>query len=559
MDMKIDSDDFVFLPLGGSGEIGMNANLYHYKGRWLMVDLGISFPDESMPGVDVVLPDLRFIEAHKDKLEAIILTHAHEDHFGAVPYLWKRLGVPVYGTAFTLALLHRKLAESRLDYKIPLHELDFNITYDFGPLSVELVQLTHSVPDPAALVLRSDKGTVLHTGDWKFDETPMLGEDTDRERLRQIGDEGVMALIGDSTNAMVDGYTPSEAVALQGLTDVIAEAEGLVAVTCFASNVARLGSIMTAAAANNRSICVVGRALNRTIGAARDTGYLADMPDFVSESEASLIPRNHMVVICTGSQGETRAAMAKIAAGTHESVELQPGDTVIYSSRQIPGNEPAITKVQDMLVRRGIHLITDEDRPVHVSGHPARDELVEMYGLVRPQIAIPVHGTARHLMAHAELAYNCQVKQTLIPDNGAAIRLKSGTADIIGYAPVGALTPEGGEVVDLQSDHLRSRRRMLWNGTVTATVVLSAAGELLMAPQVSQIGLCPENQSADFIADAGLAVEDIICQQAAPGDNDDVIEEMERRTVRQMAKGKFKLRPTVHVHVMRTDITGVSA
>ena len=559
MDMKIDSDDFVFLPLGGSGEIGMNANLYHYKGRWLMVDLGISFPDESMPGVDVVLPDLRFIEARKDKLEAIILTHAHEDHFGAVPYLWKRLGVPVYGTAFTLALLHRKLAESRLDYKIPLHELDFNITYDFGPLSVELVQLTHSVPDPAALVLRSDKGTVLHTGDWKFDETPMLGKDTDRKRLRQIGDEGVMALIGDSTNAMVDGYTPSEAVALQGLTDVIAEAEGLVAVTCFASNVARLGSIMAAAGANNRSICVVGRALNRTIGAARDTGYLADIPDFVSESEASLIPRNHMVVICTGSQGETRAAMAKIAAGTHESVELQPGDTVIYSSRQIPGNEPAITKVQDMLVRRGIHLITDEDRPVHVSGHPARDELVEMYGLVRPQIAIPVHGTARHLMAHAELANNCQVKQTLIPDNGAAIRLKSGTANIIGYAPVGLLTPEGGEVVDLQSDHLRSRRRMLWNGTVTATVVLSAAGELLMAPQVSQTGLCPDDQSDDFIADAGLAVEDVICQQAAPGDNDEVIEEMVRRTVRQMAKGKFKLRPTVHVHVMRTDITGVTA
>jgi ribonuclease J len=251
--------------------------------------------------------------------------------------------------------------------------------------------------------------------------------------------------------------------------------------------------------------------------------------------------------------------MAKIAAGTHESVELQPGDTVIYSSRQIPGNEPAITKVQDMLVRRGIHLITDEDRPVHVSGHPARDELVEMYGLVRPQIAIPVHGTARHLMAHAELANNCQVKQTLIPDNGAAIRLKSGTANIIGYAPVGLLTPEGGEVVDLQSDHLRSRRRMLWNGTVTATVVLSAAGELLMAPQVSQTGLCPDHQSADFIADAGLAVEGVICQQAGSGDDDEVIEEMVRRTVRQMAKGKFKLRPTVHVHVMRTDITGVSA
>ena len=559
MDTKISPDDFVFLPLGGSGEIGMNANLYHYKGRWLMVDLGISFPDESMPGVDVVLPDLQFIESRKDKLEAIILTHAHEDHFGAIQYLWKRLSVPVYGTAFTLALLRRKLAESRLDYKIPLHELDFNITYDFGPISVELVQLTHSVPDPAALVLRSDEGVILHTGDWKFDENPMLGEDTDRERLRQIGEEGVMALIGDSTNAMVDGYTPSEAVARQGLTDVIAESKGLVAVTCFASNVARLESIIAAAVANNRSVCVVGRALNRTIGAARDTGYLADIPDFVSELEVNLIPRNHTVVICTGSQGEPRAAMAKIAAGVHETIELQSGDTVIYSSRQIPGNEPAITRVQDMLVRRGINLITDDDRPVHVSGHPARDELIEMYGLVKPQIAIPVHGTARHLMAHAELANNCQVKQTLMPNNGSAIRLKAGTADIIGHAPVGLLTPEGGEVVDLQSDHLRSRRRMLWNGTVTATIVLSAAGHLLMAPQVSQAGLCPEDQSADFVADAGLAIEDVFCEQVNSGDNDEVIEQLVRRTVRQMAKSQFKLRPTVHVHVMRTDILGALA
>ena len=559
MDMKIDTDDFVFLPLGGSGEIGMNANLYHYKGRWVMVDLGISFPDESMPGVDVVLPDLRFIEARKDKLEGIILTHAHEDHFGAVPYLWKRLGVPVYGTSFTLALLRRKLAESRLDYQIPLHELDFNVNYDFGPLSVELVQLTHSVPDPAALVLLSDKGTILHTGDWKFDKTPVLGEDTDRERLRQIGDEGVMALIGDSTNAMVDGHTLSEVVAMQGLTDVIAEAEGLVAVTCFASNVARLESIIAAAVANSRSVCVVGRALNRTIGAARDSGYLSNIPDFVTESEVSLIPRNHMVVICTGSQGETRAAMAKIAAGVHETVELEPGDTVIYSSRQIPGNEPAITKVQDMLVRRGIQLITDEDRLVHVSGHPARDDLVEMYSLVRPQIAIPVHGTARHLMAHAELANGCQVKQTLIPDNGSAIRLKSGAADIIGHAPVGLLTHEGGQVVELQSDHLRSRRRMLWNGTVTATVVLSAVGELLMAPQISQTGLCPDGQSADFISDVALAIEDAISEQVGPSYDDEAIEQMVRRTVRQMAKGQFKLRPTVHIHVMRTDVTGVSA
>ena len=558
--MTIHENELVFVPLGGSGEIGMNANLYHFKDSWLMVDLGISFPDESLPGVDVILPDLTFIEARKNKLEAIILTHAHEDHFGAIPYLWERLKVPVYGTAFTLALLRRKLSEARIDVSIPLHELKYNTDYQFGPFSLELVSLTHSIPDPAALVLRTDAGNILHTGDWKFDETPTLGNDTDRARLKEIGDEGIMALVGDSTNAMVEGRTPSEAVAQKGLTEAIAEAKHAVAVTLFASNVARIKSIIAAAQANGRSVCVAGRALTRTISAAKEVGYLKDIPDFVPETEANLIPRENLVIICTGSQGETRAAMARIANGTHETLSLVPGDTVIYSSRQIPGNEPAIARIQDMIVRRGIHLITDDDKPVHVSGHPARDELIEMYSLVRPKIAVPVHGTARHLLAHAKLAEGCQVSQTLIPNNGDIITFTDGEADITGNAPVGALTHEGGEIVDIQSDFLRSRRRMLWNGTITASVVLTASGELVLAPQVSQSGICGADQADGLLADASLRIEDAIDNLSDTAVlADDAVQQAVISAVRSLVRTRFRLRPTVHVHIMRSDDKELSA
>ncbi|MGB0397946.1 MAG: ribonuclease J [Candidatus Puniceispirillaceae bacterium] len=550
----IQKNDLIFLPLGGSGEIGMNANLYHYQGRWLMIDLGISFPDDTMPGVDVVLPDLRFIEERSDKLEAIILTHAHEDHFGAIPYLWERLQVPVYGTAFTLALLRRKLSEARLDVHIPMHEIDYNIDYSFGPFSVELVSMTHSIPDPAALILRTPEGVILHTGDWKFDPTPMLGDDADKARLRKLGDEGVMALIGDSTNAMVAGHTPSEAVACAGLTEEIAKAEHMVAVTCFASNVARIESIITAARANNRSVCIAGRALNRTISAAKEVGYLQDIPDFVPESEVSLIPRENLVVICTGSQGESRAAMARIAQGMHEQISLNTGDTVIFSSRQIPGNEQAIGRVHDALLRQKVHLITDEDANVHVSGHPSRDELTEMYSLVRPAIAIPVHGTARHLMAHAELATNCQVSQTLIPKNGDMVKFTAGRAELCGQAHTGLLTHEGGEIVDMESEFLRSRRRMLWNGTVTISVVLSASGDLIMAPQISQSGLCSDQQADEFIADASLAVEEALIQNyEQPDAHGRTAEQIVTSTVRSLAKQRFRLRPTVHAHILQAS------
>ena len=557
--MPFSQSDLVFIPLGGSGEIGMNANLYHHHDRWLMVDLGISFADESLLGVDVVLPDISYIEARKDKLEGLLLTHAHEDHYGAIPYLWERLQVPVYGTAFTLALLRRKLAESRVDFDIEMHELDYNQPYEFGPFSVELLALNHSIPDPAAVILRTSEGTILHTGDWKFDDQPQIGQNTDAKKLAEIGDEGVLALVGDSTNAMVEGRTPSEQTAHEGLVQAIARAEGRVAVTCFASNVARIDSIVRAAHANQRSVAVVGRALQRTIDAAREVSYLRDLPDFVKESDVGLIPRDNIVIICTGSQGEPRAAMARIASGAHEMVDLDPGDTVIYSSRQIPGNEPAISKIQDMLLRRSIHVVTDDDAPVHVSGHPARDEMAEMYGLVKPKIVVPVHGTARHLLAHAELAKSCQVSQTLIPDNGVIIHFANGKAEQIGTVTTGALTHEGGEVVDIQSEQLRARRRMLWNGSVSVSVLVAADGELLVAPSIVQSGVIDDDRIDDFIATAALRIEDKLSEMKPKSATDANISQIIKAQVRSVSKNMVKRRPNVEVHIMRASRGDLSA
>jgi len=560
------NSDLLFVPLGGSGEIGMNANLYHYDGSWLMVDLGISFPDDSMPGIDVVLPDLSFIEQRRDSLAGLVLTHGHEDHLGAIPYMWSQLGCPVYGSAFTLALLRRKLAENGRQMDIPLIEVGPGMVSEIGPFSVEMVGLTHSIPDPTALAIRCDAGTVLHTGDWKFDPAPGLGDETDTARLAQIGDEGVLAMVGDSTNAMVEGRTGSEAEAEAGLREVIAAATSRVAVTCFSSNVARIQSIIRAAQANDRSVAVVGRALKRAISAAQEVGYLRDLPDFVPEEDIDLLPRNNIVIICTGTQGEPRAAMAKIAAGAHESVKLEKGDTVVYSSRQIPGNEPAIARVQDALIRRRINLITDEDAPVHVSGHPSRDEMVEMYGLVKPQIAIPVHGTARHLVAHAELAEACPVRQTLLPDNRTVIRLAGAggesKASIIDNVKTGALTHEKGKILEIQSDMMRARRRMLWNGVVTASLVMNRDGGLCAVPAVSQTGISDDSAATDYVATASLAIEDALAGMGRAARRDDAnVEEIAGQALRRVARSMFGLRPVAHVHIMRVsedDLRGVA-
>jgi len=400
-DARYRSDHLLFVPLGGSGEIGMNLNLFGYAGKWLMVDLGVTFGGEEHAGVDIIMPDPSFIVERRKDLVALVLTHAHEDHLGAVPYLWPRLECPIYATGFAASVLRRKLDDVGLTRRVTIHEYEPGQRLRLPPFEVEPIYITHSIPEPMALAIRTPAGTVLHTGDWKFDSHPVLGPASDEDRLRAVGGEGVLALVGDSTNALVPGESGSEEDVYRNLVTAIGECEQRVAVACFASNVGRLQSIARAAAKNDRHVGLVGRSLWRMTECARENGYLRDTPPFVDETEAGYIPREKLVIICTGSQGEPRAALSRIAADQHPHIVLEAGDTVIFSSRTIPGNERAILNVQNGLAKLGVRIVTAEDRPagkggpIHVSGHPARDELARMYQNVRPRIAIPVHGEAR--------------------------------------------------------------------------------------------------------------------------------------------------------------------
>ena len=558
-DMNWSDEDVLFVPLGGSGEIGMNANLYHANGEWLMVDLGISFPDETMPGIDVVLPDLSFIESRKDALKGLVVTHGHEDHLGAIPYLWEKLGCPIYATPFTMALIRGKLRDNLPHAKVELISLPFNEIVKIGGFDIEMISLTHSIPDPAGLVLRAEGKTIFHTGDWKFDRDPLLGPVSDLDAIKALGKSGVDVMVGDSTNAMIDGRTGSEAEVREELIKQIKAAEGRVAVTCFASNVARVNTLVHAAVAAGRSPMLVGRALHRVTEAARSCGYLKDWPDLVAEDEFNLIPRENILLICTGSQGEPRSAMSRIAAGSHHLIDLDKGDTVMYSSSQIPGNEPAITKVQDNLIRRGIKVITDDDAYIHVSGHPGREEMAEMYQMVRPKLAIPVHGTARHLKAHAALARECQVAGTIIPNNGDIINLSHDEGRTIGVAETGLQTMEGGQVISINGDTMRDRRRLLWNGSVSVSVVLSLRGELCIAPTISQNGLAEGERLSDYLAEASLRVEDAVLRLNNDAVMDDSrVQDAVGREVRGLAKSMFQRRPMVQVHILRVDALAIS-
>jgi ribonuclease J len=552
--MNWNKKDLLFAPLGGSGEIGMNANLYHYDGAWMMVDLGINFPDDSMPGVDVVLPDLRFLDDKTADLVGLVITHGHEDHLGAVPYLWKTLRCPVYGTAFTLSLLRQKLIEHGLEDDIPLKVIDYNRPISVGPFAVEMIALTHSIPDPAGLIIKAGGEQIFHTGDWKFDDDPQLGPLSDLNRLKTLGDDGVLAMIGDSTNAMVEGSTESENMARQGLIDTISKQKGRVAVTCFASNVARLNSLVEVARQTDRSPMLIGRALNRVVEAARYCGYLKDWPDMLSMDDFNLIPRENILMICSGSQGEPRSAMTRIAMGTHHLISLEEGDTVLFSSREIPGNEAAIGKVQDCLITRGIKVITADDAPIHVSGHPARDDMTAMYQMIRPDIAIPVHGTSRHVRAHAQLAKDCQIPNVHIPENGQVIRLSPGPIKVIGGAETGLMTIEGGDIIPLHSAAMQSRRKMMWNGTVTASLVLSERAELCASPMVTQNGIVDGDKASCYLAEAILRIEDEFANMGRSARYDDrKIEDMVAKALRGLAKMMADRRPVIQVHIMRVS------
>ena len=547
-------NELLFVPLGGAGEIGMNLNLYGYDGKWLMVDLGVTFGDDSVPGIEVVMPDPAFIVERKRDLIGLVLTHAHEDHIGAVPYLWRRLGCPVYATAFTASVLRRKLAEAGLERQVRITEIPLSGRFTLPPFDIELITLTHSIPEPNALAIRTPAGTVLHTGDWKFDADPLVGPVSDEAALRRIGAEGVLALVGDSTNVFRPGEAGSEASVRDSLVDLVGQFDQRVAIACFASNVARLESVAVAAAANGRQVALVGRSLRRMDEAARENGYLADTPPFLSEEAAGDLPRDKIVLLCTGSQGEPRAALARIAQNNHPGIALEEGDAAIFSSRIIPGNEKAIGRLQDQLVRLGVHVLTEQTHFVHVSGHPARDELARMYAHVRPRVAIPVHGELRHLVEHAELARDCQVPATLVVENGSVVRLAPGEPAVIDQVPAGRLGLDGNRLVPLGGTIVRERRRLVTNGAAVATVVLDRKGQLVADPLVTLHGLL------DPEAEDGGAIGAIMCdalrdaiQLMPPGArrDDGAVREVALSALRRVFKSDLGRRPMTDIHLVR--------
>lgn len=551
-------DELVFLPLGGAGEIGMNVYLYGFgpprDRRWIMVDLGIKFGEAYEPGIDVVLPDLSFIAAERHNLEAIILTHAHEDHFGAVPYLWHELGAPVYATRFTATLLESKLEDRGIDSDVEVRTIPQGHRFQVGPFDLELVTVTHSIPEPNAVMIRTAAGSVLHSGDWKIDETPTFGPPIDEARFRAIGDEGLDALVCDSTNAVRAGISPSERVITDNLSKIIAGARGRVAVTTFASHVGRLEAVAKAGQAAGREIVIAGRAMRTVIDVARRSGYLKDGPEFHDEEAFGYLPPEKVLCLVTGSQGEARAAMARIAEDTHPNISLERGDLVVFSSKTIPGNERAVIAVHNQLAERGIRVITGDEVPVHVTGHPRRDELRAMYEWTRPRLLVPMHGEPRHLEEHAIFARECGIPVAEVIRNGQMIRLAPGQPEIFDEAPAGRLHVDGGLVVPGEGVALRTRRKLSFAGVVVASLVLGRKNEIMGEPEIMLEGVPVEDANGTPLADILLTIiEDAVERTPKPRRNEPgILEELLRRAIRRGCQEYWGKKPLCRVFVHRT-------
>src|SRR6202795_4322823 len=551
------SDELTFAPLGGVGEIGMNLSIYGLGNRhqrsWLPIYLGVSFGDEEhLPGIDLIMPDIRILEKERKNLVGLVLTHAHEDHFGAIIGLWSKLTCHIYATKFSAALFEAKCASERNPPKIPVTVVPSGGRVDIGPFNVEFIPVAHSIPESHALAIRTSAGTVLHTGDWKIDPTPIIGVPTDERRLRELGDSGVLALIGDSTNAVREGRSPSEAEVAKTIIELVKAAKGRVAVTTFASNVARLRAVADAAKAAGREVVVVGRAMERVVQVARETGYLDGVQNFRGADLYGHFPPDKELALCTGSQGEPRAALAPIANDDHPQVTLNKGDCVIFSSRTIPGNEKAVGAIINGLINQGIEVITDRTHLVHVSGHPRRDELRDMIGWVRPQLLIPVHGEALHVFEHAKLARAAGVPKVLICRNGDLVKLGPGETGIIEELPSGRLYKDGNILEDSKSRAVVERRRLGFAGCAFVAIAMTETGELADDPEVDLVGIPEKNTSGEIIDEI---VFDIVVSTVEglprPRRRDpDALAESVRRAVRASISEQWGKKPLCLVHVL---------
>lgn len=542
-------NELIFLPLGGSGEIGMNVNLYGAHGKWVMVDLGMTFGDPRYPGIDVVLPDLAFIEERRKDLLGIVLTHGHEDHIGAIPYLAAELKVPLYATPFTAGLIAKKLEEEGLEREVRLNIVPMGGTLQLGPFGFTYVALAHSIPEGNALIIDTPYGRIFHTGDWKLDDAPLMGNPATAAELTAIGDSGILALIGDSTNVFNPEASGSESDVKDGLMRLIkARKSGRVLVTTFASNAARLGTLGAVARACGRELVLAGRSMDRITQVARATGYLKDMPESIDWDTAMGLPRNKVLILCTGAQGEPLAALSRIAEGSHPKLQLEAGDLVVYSSKQIPGNELSIGRVQNALAARGIDIVTERQAHVHVSGHPGQPELEAMYEWIRPAIAIPVHGERRHMEEHAKLAKACGVPQALVPVNGSAIRLAPDGPKLLGQEKAGRLVLDGDVILPADGATMVERRRLSQHGLIVVAVVVGRNGLPAATPRVSAQGVPVEEDKEDFLAECAEAAE----KAAAKADlkRPDAYAEAIRVAVRRVARDWTGKKPVTEVQVI---------
>lgn len=554
--MNFKKEELYFIPLGGAEQFGVNLNVYGYQGKWLAIDLGLGFADEQFPGIDILLPDPKFIEERKKDLLGLIITHAHEDHIGAVAHLWPRLKCPIYATPFTAAVLRRKLKENNACRDAEVIEVKLGNHITLKPFKITFTPVTHSVPQTAALFIETDVGNIVHSGDWNLDPEPTIDQPTDAAPFQAFGDKGVLAYIGDSTNAEVDGVSGSEGDVERGLAALFRECKGRIAVTIFASNIGRLKSICLAAEESGRQVALLGRSLHNMAAAANDCGYLKDVAPFVSEDDVGYLPEDKVVMVVTGSQGEARAQLARIARGEHKEIAFHKGDTVIFSARPIPGNELEIIEVKNNLAASRVTVISPRETKycIHVSGHPARDEITRMLQWVRPKSVIAVHGQRTMLEAHAALALECQVPIAIVPKNGSVIRLHPGEPEVIHHVETGLLAVEPARIIGADHQAIVQRRKLQFSGTVHLTLVMDARGDLVTDPQVSTVGLTdpdlPEGQK--FEDDILDEVEDILADMTREELYDDkfISEEM-RIGLRRFVQHRLQMKPKTTVHVVR--------
>jgi ribonuclease J len=540
-------DELLFLALGGSGEIGMNVNLYGCRGKWIMVDLGMTFADPNYPGIELVLPDLSFIEEHRDDLLGIVLTHGHEDHIGAIPYLAADLGVPLYATPFTAGLIAGKLEEEGLLSQVKVNMVDLGGEMELGPFKLKYVPLAHSIPEGNALLIETPHGRIFHTGDWKLDDAPVLGDPSTAAELNAVGDLGILALVCDSTNVFNEEASGSEATVREGLDAVIGAAEGRVLVTTFASNAARLKTLGHVADDTGRTVCVAGRSLDRILKVAKSVGYLTDFPRTVDFDEAMRLPPRDVMIIATGGQGESRAALARVAFGQHK-ISLSEGDTVVFSSKQIPGNEIAIGRIQNELATKKIRMITDRQAEVHVSGHPGRPELAAMYQWIRPEIIVPVHGEMRHMAEHARFALASGVPRGIVQQNGDVIRLAPDGPKKIGEEKVGRLILDGDVILPADGSTMNERRRLALSGVISVALALDSKGRLAGGVEIDVQGLPVEEDRAAFLEEACAAAAK--AAQKNKG-SDDKLREAVRLAVRRCAADWTGKKPQVTVLIVQ--------